>query len=89
MGSERVQSSQRRIAVVGIVIEEREKSAPIVNEILGKYGELIVGRMGIPYRERGICVISIIVDATMDELGALTGKLGSVPGVRVRMALTV
>lgn len=81
--------TQKRIAVVGIVIEEREKSAPIVNEILGKYGELIVGRMGIPYRERGICVISLIVDATMDELGALTGKLGSIPGVRVRMALTV
>lgn len=80
--------NHRRIAVVGIVVEDRQKSAHAVNDILGQYGDLIVGRLGVPYRERNMCVISIIADATMDELGALTGKLGSIPGVQVRMALT-
>ncbi|HHV78825.1 MAG TPA: CopG family transcriptional regulator [Firmicutes bacterium] len=79
---------ERRIAVVGITVENRRKSAPLVNNILTEYGELIVGRLGVPYRERDMCVISIIVDATMDQLGALTGKLGSLPGVRAKMALT-
>jgi putative iron-only hydrogenase system regulator len=59
-----------------------------VNEILSKFGDMIVGRMGIPYRERGISVIALIVDATTDELGALTGKLGQIPGVKVKSAVT-
>ncbi|MCG0274689.1 MAG: iron-only hydrogenase system regulator [Thermosediminibacteraceae bacterium] len=74
--------------MVGIVVYEREKSASKVNEILSKFGELIVGRMGIPYKERGISVIALIVDATTDELGALTGQLGQVPGVKVKSAVT-
>nr|WP_246110728.1 TM1266 family iron-only hydrogenase system putative regulator [Thermosediminibacter litoriperuensis] len=67
---------------------EREKSAVRVNEILSRFSELIIGRMGIPYRERGISVIALIVDATTDELGALTGQLGRVPGVKVKSAVT-
>lgn len=58
-----------------------------MNEILGEFGELIVGRMGIPYRERNVSVIALIVDGSTDELGALTGKLGSIPGVKVKSAL--
>ncbi|MDN5331604.1 MAG: hypothetical protein PWP45_829 [Tepidanaerobacteraceae bacterium] len=81
-------AEEKRLSVVGIIVYEREKSAAKVNEILSKFGELIVGRMGIPYRERGISVIALIVDATTDELGALTGKLGQVPGVKVKSAVT-
>ena len=69
-----------RVGVVGIMITDREKQAERVNEILGEFGELIVGRMGIPYRERNVSVIALIVDGSTDELGALTGKLGSIPG---------
>jgi putative iron-only hydrogenase system regulator len=75
-----------RVGVIGIVIEDREK-APKVNNILSEYGEIIIGRMGVPYRERGISVISLIIDGSTDEIGAMTGKLGSVTGVKVRTAL--
>ncbi|MGI9950974.1 TM1266 family iron-only hydrogenase system putative regulator [Moorellaceae bacterium AZ2] len=79
---------ERRIGVIGIVIEDREAAAARVNAILSDYAEYIVGRMGIPYRERGVSVIALIVDGTTDAVGALTGKLGALPGVRVRAALT-
>ena len=79
--------AENRVGVVGIVVTDREKQAERVNEILGEFGELIVGRMGIPYRERNVSVIALIVDGSTDELGALTGKLGSIPGVKVKSAL--
>jgi putative iron-only hydrogenase system regulator len=77
----------KRICVVGIVIENLN-NVNIVNSILHDYSAVIVGRMGIPYRERGISVISIIVDGTMDEISALTGKLGRIEGVTVKSAIT-
>ncbi|MBF7082979.1 CopG family transcriptional regulator [Desulfallas sp. Bu1-1] len=77
---------ERRIGVIGIVIEDR-KVAPRINEILSAHGDVIVGRMGIPYRERGLSVIALIVDGSTDEIGALTGKLGNIGGVRVKSAL--
>lgn len=76
----------RRIGVIGIVIEQREQ-APRVNSILSSYGDVIVGRMGIPYRERELAVISLIVDGSTNEIGALTGKLGQISGVQVKSAL--
>ncbi len=79
---------EKRIGVVGVVIEDRENGVKIVNDILSKYAEIIVGRMGIPYRERRIAVISLIVDGTTDEIGAMTGQLGTVHGVNVKSALT-
>lgn len=78
----------KRIGVIGLVIENRAETAPAVNELLTQFGEMIVGRMGIPYRERGLSVISLIVDGDTDRIGALTGKLGSIRGVRVKTALT-
>ncbi len=80
---------QRRIAVVGLVIENREEAANHVNEILSKYGSLIVGRMGLPYREKNLAIISLIVDGTPDEISAMTGKLGNIRGVKVRSVVTV
>ncbi len=78
---------ETRIAVVAIVIGDRARGAPAVNEILSQYGEIIVGRMGIPYRQRNLSVIALIVDGTTDALGAMTGKLGRIPTVRVKTAL--
>lgn len=76
----------RRIGVIGIVIEDREQ-APKINNILSAHSEVIVGRMGIPYRERELSVISLIVDGSTDEIGALTGKLGQISQVQVKSAL--
>jgi len=77
----------KRIGVVGIVIEEFE-SAHKVNETLHELASIIVGRMGIPRPERGIAIISLIVEGTTDEISAMTGKLGKIKGVSVKSALT-
>ncbi len=77
----------KRIGVIGIVIEEQD-CVTEVNDILHQYGNIIVGRMGVPYRERGLNVISLIVDGTTDEIGALTGKLGKLKGLSVKSALS-
>lgn len=79
---------ESRIAIVGVVVSNRKQSADQVNTILSDYGDIIVGRMGIPYKDRGISVISIIVDGTSDDIGALTGKLGNVEGVKVKSVFT-
>ncbi|MBZ9685326.1 iron-only hydrogenase system regulator [Clostridium estertheticum] len=78
---------EKRIGVVGIIIEEFT-NATFVNDILHDFGHLIVGRIGVPYKDRGIFVISIIVDGTMDEISAMTGKIGKIPGVNVKSAIT-
>ena len=64
-----------RIAVVGIVIESLDNIKE-VNSILSEYDKLIVGRMGLPYKEKNIRVISIVVDVTTDEISAITRKIG-------------
>ena len=76
----------KRIGVIGIVIEDLEVTAAL-NEVLHEYSRLIVGRMGIPYRERGVSVISIIVDGDNNEISAMTGKIGRISGVSVKTAL--
>lgn len=81
-------SRERRIAVVGILVEDRLQAAPKVNEVLGLHADMILGRMGVPYREKDVAVIALIVDGTTDEIGSLTGRLGSIKGVRVRSAVT-
>lgn len=78
---------ENRIAIIGIAVNNRQETAEKVNEILSTYANLIVGRMGIPYKERGISVISIIVDGSNDEIGALSGKLGSIKGIKVKVGM--
>ena len=78
---------ENRVGVVGIVVEDTEQVEKI-NSILHEYASIIVGRMGIPYKERKISVISLIVDGTTDEISALTGKLGKIKDVHVKSALT-
>lgn len=76
---------ETRIAVVGIVVEE-EESAEALNEILHEYREYIISRMGIPYRQKGLNIISIAVDAPQDVISALSGKVGRLPGVSSKTA---
>jgi putative iron-only hydrogenase system regulator len=77
----------KRIGIVGIVIEDFT-CVERINTILHEFAGLIVGRMGLPYRERGVSVISLIVDGTNDEISALTGKLGRVSGATVKSMIT-
>ena len=77
----------KRIGIVGIVIEDLS-CVERVNVVLHEYASLIVGRMGIPYRERGVSVISLIVDGSNDEISAMTGKLGRVAGTSVKSMIT-
>jgi putative iron-only hydrogenase system regulator len=77
----------KRVGFIGIIIEDRKKSASQVNKVLSDYGEEILARVGIPYRERHCWVITLTVDMTTDELGALTGKLGAIEGITVKSAL--
>ncbi len=78
----------KRLGFVGIIIENRTKSALEVNNILSECGELIIARTGIPYKQKECCVITLVVDASTDDLGRLTGRLGTVPGVTVKSALS-
>lgn len=78
----------KRIGVVGIIIEDPKNAAQRVNTILSQYGHLITGRMGIPNRKENVGVIALIIEGNTDELGALTGKIGNLPGVTVKTALT-
>ena len=76
---------ETRVAVIGIIVENPEATARL-NEILHAYSAYIIGRMGIPYRHRGINVISIAIDAPQDAISALTGKLGRLEGVTAKTA---
>lgn len=78
----------KRIAVVGIVIKSQEQVVSRVNEILSKHSASIIGRMGVPKPEKGFSVIALILEGTTDEIGALTGKLGVLKGVKVKSAVT-
>ena len=79
---------EKRLGFVGVIIHHRKKAAPMVNNILTDFGDLVVGRMGIPQVKKELSVIVLIVNATTDGLGALTGKLGKVAGVSVKSALS-
>lgn len=76
---------ETRIAVIGIVVESEDSVEPL-NEILHEYREYIIGRMGIPYRQKGISIISIAVDAPQDVISALSGRVGKLPGVSSKTA---
>jgi putative iron-only hydrogenase system regulator len=78
---------EKRLGFIGIIIENREANATAVNELLGQFGNLIVARMGVPYEKRSCSAITLIVDASTDELGTLTGKLGALPGISVKSML--
>ena len=78
----------KRLGFVGIIVHDRKEHAPQVNKILTEYGEHIVARTGLPYREKNCSVITLVVDMTTDELGAMTGKLGAIPGISVKSALS-
>lgn len=76
---------ETRVAVMGIIVQDLH-SAEQMNAILHEYGEYIIGRMGIPYRQKNISILSVAVDAPQDTISALAGKIGRLPGVSVKTA---
>ena len=76
---------ETRIAVMSIIVEDME-SVEKLNALLHDHGEFIIGRMGIPYRKRGISIISVALDAPQNTISALAGKIGNLPGVGVKTA---
>jgi len=75
-----------RLGYIGIMIEDMD-SVEQVNSILHDHNKLVIARMGLPYRDRGVAIISLVVDGTNDDISALTGALGRVPGVNVKSML--
>lgn len=76
---------QTRVAVMGIIVENTD-SVERLNALLHEYGHYIIGRMGIPYRERSINIVSIAIDAPQDVISALAGKIGNLDGISVKTA---
>lgn len=74
-----------RVAVMGIIIENSESVAQL-NAVLHDYADFIIGRMGIPYREKKINIVSIAIDAPQDTISALSGKIGNLDGISVKTA---
>ncbi len=78
-----------RVAIIGIAVYNKTETASKVNKLLSEFSDIIVGRMGIPYKERSISIISLVVDGTNDEIGALTGKLGNIEGIKTKVAMLI
>ncbi len=76
---------EKRIAVIGIIVENTQ-SVEKLNSLLHEFSDIIVGRMGLPYRERNLSIVSLAVDASQDVISELTGKIGKIDGISVKTA---
>ena len=76
---------ETRVAVMGIIVEE-SSAVESLNALLHQYADYIIGRMGIPYRKRGVSIVSIAIDAPQDVISALSGKIGKLQGISVKTA---
>ena len=74
---------ETRVALLSIIVEN-PASVEALNDLLHQYSQYIIGRMGIPYREKGLSIISIAMDAPQDKISALSGKIGRLPGVSAK-----
>ena len=74
---------ENRISVVSIIVEQMDSTSAI-NTLLHEYGQYIVGRIGLPYREKGVSIICVVLDAPSDVTSSLSGKLGMVKGVKAK-----
>lgn len=78
---------KKRLGFIGIIIHNRLKSAHVVNDRLTEFGRIIMARMGVHNLRGQKGIITLVIDGTTDEVGALTGRIGSIPGVEVKSAL--
>ena len=77
-----------RLGFVGLIIEDRERNASGVNTLLSEFGDIILARTGVPCPRRNCSAITLVIDATTDQLGSLTGRLGRLSGVSVKSMLS-
>jgi len=80
-------AEERAVGIIAIIVKNRSEASSKVNAILSGFGEIVIGRMGLPYHERNLNIITLIVDASTDQIGSLTGKLGSIADVTVKSTL--
>ncbi|HYH03291.1 MAG TPA: TM1266 family iron-only hydrogenase system putative regulator [Bacillota bacterium] len=80
--------SETRIGAIAITIEHPKEVQRQVNDLISDFGEIVIGRLGVPYRERQVAVLSLIVDGSENEINTLTGRLGSIPGVNAKAVMT-
>ena len=78
---------ETRVALIGIIVENKE-SIEQLNKILHEYGNFIISRMGLPYKEKHINIISIAIDAPVDIINAMTGKIGRLDGISTKTAFS-
>ncbi|MBQ7841411.1 MAG: iron-only hydrogenase system regulator [Lachnospiraceae bacterium] len=78
---------ETRVALIGIMVENPD-SVEMMNQLLHDYSQYIIGRMGIPYREKKLSIISIVLDAPIDKISSLSGKLGMLDGVSTKTIYT-
>ena len=78
---------ETRLAVMSIIVED-PAAVEQLNALLHSHGDYIIGRMGIPYRKRNVSLISIALDAPQDAISALAGKIGALPGISAKTAMT-
>ena len=76
---------ETRVAVISIIVENSDMVEKL-NGLLHEYGEYVIGRMGIPYRKRGVSIISVAMDEPQATIAALSGKIGALPGITVKTA---
>ena len=74
---------ETRVAVMGIIVQNTE-STPELNALLHSYGSYIIGRLGLPYREKNIHILSVVVDAPLDIINGLSGKIGKLQGITIK-----
>lgn len=79
---------EKRLGCVSIILERQIAPIQRVNELLTQFGDCVVGRLGLPYPTRGVNIITLITDSSVDRLSALTGKLGKLPGVQVKSLMS-
>ena len=78
----------QRLGVMGIIIEKDRSKAELVQNLLSQFGDMILGRMGLPYPQNEVFIISLIVKGTNEQISALSGKIGKIQGVKIKTALT-
>jgi len=86
MSDPTVKLMEKRIGTALIVIEDN-RDVSRLNQILSNSSAIIIGRQGIPFRERDISIISLVLEGTTDEIGALTGRIGRLSGIEIKSVL--
>jgi putative iron-only hydrogenase system regulator len=81
-------NTDKRLGVIAVILERPQEVQEKVNGLISEFSRIVVGRMGIPHRERQVGVISLIVDGAEDEINALTGRLGNINGVNAKATMT-